>query len=39
MDKDYIILDRRPDPFATPRLVACLTVFSALLSSLVAVLF
>ena len=39
MDQDYITLDRRPDPFVTPRLVACLTVFSALLSSLVAVLF
>lgn len=33
MEPDYIVLDRRPEPFVTPRLIACLTVFASLLSA------
>ena len=39
MEPDYIALGRREQPFVTPRLLACLAVFSALLSALLAILF
>jgi hypothetical protein len=38
MEPDYIALDRRTEPFVTPRLIACLAVFSCLLSAVLVAL-